>query len=106
MEESSARLRPWTKMAPDVGRPSPAKRLSRVDLPEPELPRRATNSPPASERETSLTARTVESPRRYSRVTLCADRRGPSMGHFHLCPSPGRLPFGNGSLAAAARRAG
>jgi len=38
-------------------------RFSRVDLPEPELPRRATNSPPAIERETSSTARMEEVPR-------------------------------------------
>jgi len=38
-------------------------RLRRVDLPEPELPRRATNSPPAMERETSSTARMAVAPR-------------------------------------------
>ena len=37
-------------------------RLRRVDLPEPEEPRRARNSLLATERESSLTARTEVSP--------------------------------------------
>ncbi len=49
-------------MAPEVGRSSPAKRLRKVDLPEPEQPRRATNSPGWISREMSLTAGMVESP--------------------------------------------
>jgi len=53
---------PWAKMEPDVGRSRPATRFSRVDLPEPEEPRRARNSLLATERESSLTARTEVSP--------------------------------------------
>ena len=38
-------------------------RFSKVDLPEPELPRRATNSPERIVKETSSTARMAEEPR-------------------------------------------
>ena len=38
-------------------------RFKSVDFPEPELPRRARNSPGSTARETSFTARIVESPR-------------------------------------------
>src|SRR6267154_2090178 len=59
-------------MAPDVGRSSPANRLSKVDLPEPELPSRARNSPARTSRETSLTARMMVSPSLYWREAFSA----------------------------------
>src|ERR1700704_1010517 len=59
-------------MAPDVGRSSPAKRFSKVDLPEPELPRRARNSPARTSRETSSTAWIMVSPSLYWREAFWA----------------------------------
>src|SRR5882762_6046361 len=69
---NSARLRSRTRIAPEVGRSSPAIMLNSVDLPEPELPKRARNSPFSTVRETSSTARMTVSPSRYSRNTLSA----------------------------------
>ena len=60
--ESAARFWPSARIEPEVGRSSPAMRLSRVDLPEPDEPSSARNSPAATERETSSTARTLLSP--------------------------------------------
>src|SRR5437016_12577077 len=63
-------------MAPDVGRSRPASRFSSVDLPEPELPSSARNSPEGISSETSLTAGMRVSPRRYCRETFCAWSKG------------------------------
>src|SRR6202140_5041324 len=59
-------------MAPEVGRSSPASRLSNADLPEPELPSSARNSPARTSRETSLTAWMRVSPSLYWREAFSA----------------------------------
>src|SRR6202030_361010 len=59
-------------MAPEVGRSSPASRLRSVDLPEPELPSRARNSPARTSRETSFTAWMRVSPSLYWREAFSA----------------------------------
>src|SRR5271165_3701754 len=60
--------------------------LRRVDLPEPELPRRAKNSPPRISRETWFTARITVAPKRYSRVRFSVWMRGAAVGIVELSP--------------------
>ena len=60
--ESSARFWPRARIEPEVTRSSPAIRFKSVDLPEPDEPSSARNSPSAIENETSSTARTLLSP--------------------------------------------
>src|ERR1700686_4732684 len=69
---NSARLPSRTRIEAEVGRSSPAIMLNSVDLPDPELPKRARNSPFSTLRETASTARMTVSPSRYSRDTLSA----------------------------------
>ena len=47
---------------PSEGRSSPAIRFSSVDLPDPEVPSRPTNSPCSTVRDTPSRARTVAPP--------------------------------------------
>ena len=56
--------RSWSKMRsdPSDGRSSPAIRLSSVDLPDPEVPSRPTNSPCSTVSDTPSRARTVDPP--------------------------------------------
>src|ERR1700680_2327688 len=63
-------------MAPEVGRSRPASRFRKVDFPDPELPRRARNSPARMSRETSFTAVMTASPSRYCRETFWAWIKG------------------------------
>ena len=62
--ESFARSRSCTTTLPEVGRSRPAIRFSTEDLPEPELPRRATKSPAQTSSDTPSTARIRVSPMR------------------------------------------
>ena len=59
MAESSL---PSTVTVPEVGRSRPPSIWSRVDLPEPEVPTTATNSPFSTVRSTPSRARTSVSP--------------------------------------------
>ena len=54
--------RPSTRTEPPVGRSSPPSMWSRVDLPEPEVPTMATNSPFSTVRSTPSRAFTWVSP--------------------------------------------
>src|SRR6516165_10874341 len=70
IEERASSLRFATSRAlrtylPQSGRSRRPKRCIRVDLPEPERPRTATNSPGSIERDTSETARTTPAPQAY-----------------------------------------
>ena len=58
------RARSWSKMRrdPSDGRSSPAIRFRRVDLPDPEVPSRPTNSPSSTFKDTPSRARTVAAP--------------------------------------------
>jgi len=60
--ESAARSRSRTLRLPVVGESSPAMRFKSVDLPEPDVPRRPTNSPAFTDSDTPERARTVEAP--------------------------------------------
>ena len=53
---------PSTVTAPPVGRSSPPSMCSKVDLPEPEVPTIATNSPSSTARSTPSSAFTSVSP--------------------------------------------
>src|SRR5262249_712354 len=71
-------------------------KFSSVDLPEPELPSRAKNSPVAISSEISFTARIRVSPKRYSRETFSAWMRvgvGAIVGSASVIRSPGILDF-------------
>ena len=81
--------------SPSVGRSSPATRLSRVVLPEPERPMRARNSPGASDRLTSRTAHTSSAPRRKRRETPRSST---------AAPLTGARPGGRGARSRAAPR--
>ena len=59
---ASARFLPPTIALPEVGESKPAIKLSREDLPEPDAPSNATNSPEGMFSETPSTARIVELP--------------------------------------------
>ena len=53
---------PFSSTWPEVGRSTPPMRCSRVDLPEPEEPTMATNSPSSTLKDTSSKARVTASP--------------------------------------------
>ena len=57
---------PSTVTVPPVGRSRPPSMWSRVDLPEPEVPTTATNSPFSTVRSTPSRARTSVSPEPYT----------------------------------------
>ena len=65
---------------PSVGLSMPAMRWRRVDLPEPEGPMRATNSPRETETWTLSRARTSTCPRRKILVRWRAWTMGSDMG--------------------------
>src|SRR5579862_5871475 len=73
MARSVTTRRSWprTRISPSVGRSMAAIRCSKVDLPEPEGPIRATNSPRVMVMSTSLSATTRNSSRTYSLVSWC-----------------------------------
>src|SRR5262245_6033271 len=56
---------PFKSASPSVCGKSPARILSRVDLPQPDGPTTAMNSPSAIEKEMLLSARTPAAPRPY-----------------------------------------
>src|SRR5580700_10301476 len=62
---------PSTRISPEVGRSIAAIRCSSVDLPDPDGPINATNSPLCISRVTSFSAITWNSSRTYSLVRLC-----------------------------------
>ena len=69
---------PSTVTVPPVGRSRPPSMWSRVDLPEPEVPTTATNSPFSTVRSTPSRARTSVSPEPYtfrrsfvSKIVIC-----------------------------------
>src|SRR5512138_3665620 len=94
---------PLTTTSPEVGRSIPAIMLSRVDLPLPDLPITATNSPGSTCRSISWSA--VNVPAAVSKVFVTPRRsiKGPCAGGFSrlgpgrfICCSQslGRLSFG------------
>jgi len=62
--ESESRGAPRNSIVPAVGVSSPARRLRRVDLPDPDAPITAKNSPSSIPISTPSTARTSWGPRR------------------------------------------
>src|SRR5258707_5756118 len=60
--KGSESFHPPQRIEPEVGRSSPAIKFSNVDLPEPELPSSARNSPVGTVSDTSSTARIQDSP--------------------------------------------
>src|SRR5262245_52226367 len=74
---SSARSWSSTSMRPAVGRSRPPRRLSSVDLPEPDLPSRATFSPRRTSSETPRRAQTrTDFPDVHSFVTSVSRTAG------------------------------
>src|SRR6516162_591556 len=62
---SFATYRPFSAYLPESGRSKRPKRFIRVDLPEPERPQMATNSPCITVKETLAIASTIDRPRTY-----------------------------------------
>ena len=53
---------PFRRTVPEVGRSTPPIRCSSVDLPDPDEPTMAQNSPSATENDTSSSARVAVAP--------------------------------------------
>src|SRR4051812_1549993 len=76
--ESWSRSRPPTRSLPELGRSRPPSRFNKVDFPDPDLPRRATRSPPATSVETPRSASTRASFAPYTFRTTTARIAAPS----------------------------
>ena len=112
--DASARSRPTTRTLPASGRSSPARTLRNVDLPQPDGPVRATNSPHRTTRSAPRRARTGAASRRRS----CAGRRRrggprrPPLRGFPRLPrrqrraSPRGRGFSGRRTSASCRRCG
>src|SRR5439155_19968722 len=85
---SFARSSPSTRTVPPVGRSRPATTLSRVDLPEPEGPITATNSPRRIPSVTPASAATVAWPDAYVRSRSSAST---ASGAFTVVKSARRV---------------
>ena len=99
--EHERRVAAGTRRCPLVGRSRSATRLSSVDLPQPEAPRRHTNSPRPTDSEMSVERRDrVTAAREHLRHVIDPDGHPPGRAD----PGGGGVAVGCGGLAASVVR--